>query len=108
MSRIKQLYLSVLPSVIVILTSAPVGTASWLALLSPSVSLLYYTVVVIMLVLNVFFSYARKNGLNYRVLLLADTEKWKHKYHSTVFHLFYRTSQLNLKISVLKFKLLIV
>ena len=75
MSPIKQLYLSVLPSVIVILTSAPVGTASWLALLSPSVSLLYYTVVVIMLVLNVFFSYARKNGWNYQVLLLADTEK---------------------------------
>ena len=75
MSRIKQLYLSVLPSVIVILTSAPVGTTSWLALLSPSVSLLYYTVVVIMLVLNVFFSYAWNNGCNYRVLLLADTEK---------------------------------
>ena len=63
MSRIKQLYLSVLPSVIVILTSAPVGTASWLALLSPSVSLLYYTVVVIMLVLNVFFFICKEKWL---------------------------------------------
>ena len=108
MSRIKQLYLSVLPSVIVILTSAPVGTASWLALLSPSVSLLYYTVVVIMLVLNVFFHMQGKMAGTTGYYCWPILKKGKHKYHSTVFHLFYRTARLNLKISVLKFKLLIV